>query len=169
MGFGASALAVENSSKKTTKVLVLGSYGTYYGAESQTPTKEGQAVEVYETDGTFLHSFGEGMWKEAQDLAATNDGRVMVLDYDRVDAFSAQGYQLYMFSVAVKRNQSIKTFAETICCTSDYVIVVLHHLWMLSIKLYCVDTHQERWIIVQYSPDSLTRVYPRSQWLQRDV
>ena len=53
-------LTVTNS-----KVLVLGEY----------------SVDVYDTDGLYVHSFGEGTLKCACDITAANDGRVMVVEW----------------------------------------------------------------------------------------
>ena len=38
------------------------------------------SVDVYDTDGLYVRSFGEGTLKDAFDITAANDGRVMVLD-----------------------------------------------------------------------------------------
>ena len=39
------------------------------------------SVDVYDTDGLFVFSFGEGTLKSASDITAANDGRVMVVDW----------------------------------------------------------------------------------------
>ena len=39
------------------------------------------SVAVYDTDGLYVRSFGEGTWKSASDITAANDGRVMVVDW----------------------------------------------------------------------------------------
>ena len=39
------------------------------------------SVDVYDTDGLFVHSFGEGTLKSASDITAANDDRVMVVDW----------------------------------------------------------------------------------------
>ena len=39
-------------------------------------------VNEYEADGQFVRSFGEGILKDAWDITAANDGRVMVVRYD---------------------------------------------------------------------------------------
>ena len=41
-------------------------------------------VDVYERDGEYVHSFGEGILKDAGDITVINDGRVMIVD--RVDS-----------------------------------------------------------------------------------
>ena len=40
----------------------------------------GSSVAVYDTDGLYVRSFGEGTLKIADDITAANDGRVMVVD-----------------------------------------------------------------------------------------
>ena len=42
--------------------------------------KRGSSVSVYDTDGLYVRSFGEGTLKDAGEITA-NDGRVMVLDW----------------------------------------------------------------------------------------
>ena len=68
-----SRLTVTNS-----KVLVLGWFSV---------------VAVYDTDGLYVRSFGEGTLKAARDITAANDGRVMVVDGDDdcVHIFSEDG------------------------------------------------------------------------------
>ena len=72
----------------------------------------GFSVTVYDTDGLYVRSFGGGSWKNACDITATNDGRVMVLDWigdddycvhifsedgDYLDRFKLQGRYGYCF------------------------------------------------------------------------
>ena len=46
-------------------------------------------LDVYENDGQFVHSFGEGLLRSVIDLALATDDRVIVLD---------EGYYVHMFS-----------------------------------------------------------------------
>ena len=57
---------------------------------------ENCVVDVYESDGQFVRSFGEGLLNFARDITAANDGRVMVLDGDDscVHIFSEDGDHL---------------------------------------------------------------------------
>ena len=70
------------------------------------------SVAVYDTDGLYVRSFGEGTLKCARDVTAANDGRVMVLDWigdddpcvhifsedgDYLDKFKLQGRYGYYF------------------------------------------------------------------------
>ena len=51
------------------------------------------SVDVYDTDGLYVRSFGEGTLKYASDITAANDGRVMVVDWrdSCVHIFSEDG------------------------------------------------------------------------------
>jgi len=52
---------------------------------------------VYDTDGLFVRSFGEGTFKDATDITTANDGRVMVVegsDSFCVHIFSEDGVHL---------------------------------------------------------------------------
>ena len=57
------------------------------------------AVDVYETDGRFLRTFGEETFKHAFNMTTANDGRVMVVDKDDsfVHIFSEDGNHLNKF------------------------------------------------------------------------
>ena len=58
-------------------------------------------MAVYDTDGLYVRSFGEGTLKVAYDITAANDGRVMVLDGgdDCVHIFSEDGDYLDRFEL----------------------------------------------------------------------
>lgn len=60
-------------------------------------------VEVYESDGGFLQSFGKGILSNVQDIAAAYDGYWLVLDTDEDSAcirvFDAEGHHLNRFSI----------------------------------------------------------------------
>lgn len=61
------------------------------------------AVEVYQSDGEFLQSFGKEILHNVQDIAAAYDGHSLVLDTDEfstsIRVFDAQGNHLNRFSV----------------------------------------------------------------------
>ena len=82
-----SPLAVNDRNK----VMVLGrlhsgKYGKY-------------VVDVYETDGRFVRSFGEEIFKSASAITAASDGRIMIVQSSppRVHALSEQGDHLFTF------------------------------------------------------------------------
>ena len=59
------------------------------------------SVFVYDTDGLFVCSFGEGTLKGAWDITAANDSRVMVVEWDDfcVHIFSEDGAHLAKFKL----------------------------------------------------------------------
>ena len=68
---------------------------------SQVPVLKGSSVSVYDTDGQFVHSLGEGTLKDPRDITAANDGRVMVVGRDDscVRIFSEDGVHLNQFKL----------------------------------------------------------------------
>ena len=56
-------------------------------------------INVYDTNGQLVRSFGEGLLKEASDITASSDGRVMVMDaYERgehLKTFKLEGCYSY--------------------------------------------------------------------------
>ena len=63
-----------------------------------------EVVDVYEQNGEFVCSFGEGMFKAAKNFTATNDGRVMVLDEGGlcVHVFTVEGQKLSKLTLTSK-------------------------------------------------------------------
>ena len=60
-------------------------------------------VDVYETDGRFVRSFGgEGIFKSASAITAATDGRVMIVESSPpgVQVLSEQGHHLFNFPLA---------------------------------------------------------------------
>ena len=63
-------------------------------------------VDVYdEPSGEFVCSFGEGVFKNARDITATCDGRVMIVDRDddSLYIFDVEGHQLGKFNIKYER------------------------------------------------------------------
>lgn len=93
------------------------------------------AVEVYNKDGKFKHSFGDQQLKRAQDLSVTGDDRILVLDKDvdyvlSVHVFSPDGKHLFQFKVneepyitnsrpSVARYQALNHVVVAYPCTSS--------------------------------------------------
>ena len=63
-------------------------------------------VDVYEHDGGYVCSFGEGILKNARDITTVPDGRVMVIDEDDfcVHVFTEDGTQLNKFNINTKED-----------------------------------------------------------------
>ena len=79
-------------------------------------------VDVYETDGQFLCSFGEQILTNARDIITVSDGRVMVVQgySSRVDIFSEQGDHLNTFDLQISMVYSRIAFHRA----SQHVVVV---------------------------------------------
>ena len=79
-------------------------------------------VDVHESSGEFVYSFGEEVFKNAIDITATCDGRVMILD--ELDysfyLFDLEGHQLGKFNIKYERD-----VYHRIAChpTSDHVVL----------------------------------------------
>ena len=82
--WGMSRLAVTNN-----KVLVL----------------TGGIVHVYEHEGRYVRSFGEGILQDASDISASPDGQVMVLDGFCVFIFTEDGKQQRKFNINNKEDE----------------------------------------------------------------
>ena len=63
-------------------------------------------VYVYELTGEFVCSFGEGVFKDARDITATCDGRVMIVDRldDSCYLYDVEGHQLGKFNIKYERD-----------------------------------------------------------------
>ena len=63
-------------------------------------------VYVHEPSGEFVSSFGGGVFKNATDITATCDGRVMILDSrdDSFYLFDVEGHQLGKFNIKYERD-----------------------------------------------------------------
>ena len=79
-------------------------------------------VDVYETDGQFVCSFGEQILTSPHDITTVSDGRVMVVQEhpSRVDIFSEQGDHLNTFDLQISMVYSRIAFHRA----SQHVVVV---------------------------------------------
>jgi len=89
-GFQWSTSSPSLTVNDNNKVLVLGKRRILAGYCQS-------VVDVFETDGQFVRTFGEGILMNASDITAGNEGRVMVVDGEDhvfVHVFSEQGEHL---------------------------------------------------------------------------
>ena len=79
-------------------------------------------VYVYELTGEFVCSFGEGVFKNATDITATCDGRVMIVDpvYDSLYLFDVEGHQLGKFNIKYERDVYYRIACHP---ASDHVVL----------------------------------------------
>ena len=99
------------SGKQRGKILLL------------TADVDGYVVDVYEEpSGEFVCSFGGGVFKDATDITATCDGRVMIVDRgdDSLYIFDVEGHQLGKFNIKYERDDY-----DRIACHPARDLVVL--------------------------------------------
>ena len=79
-------------------------------------------VYVHEPSGEFVSSFGGGVFKNATDITATCDGRVMILDSrdDSLYIFDVEGHQLGKFNIKYERDVYYRIECHP---ASDYVVL----------------------------------------------
>ena len=97
-------------------------------------------VDVYETDGQFVCSFGEGILTGPCEITTVSNGRVMVVQGDpsRVDIFSEQGDHLNTFDLQISMVYSRIAFHRA----SQHVVVVGGEDYdtdILHIEIYTKD------------------------------
>ena len=101
---------------------------------------EAHIVDVYETDGQFVCSFGEQILMTSVDITTVGDGRVMVLQEhpSRVHIFSEQGDHLNTFDLQISMAFSKIAFQRA----SQHVVVVGdkdYNTDILHIEIYTKD------------------------------
>jgi len=76
-------------------------WGRLTVTSSQVLVLSESSVSVYDTDGLFVRSIGEGTLKSARDITGANDGRVMVVEWrdSCVRIFSEEGVHLNNFKL----------------------------------------------------------------------
>ena len=79
-------------------------------------------VYVHEPSGEFVSSFGGGVFKNATDITATCDGRVMILDSrdDSFYFFDVEGHQRGKFNIKYERDVYYRIECHP---ASDYVVL----------------------------------------------
>ena len=79
-------------------------------------------VYVHEPSGEFVSSFGGGVFKNATDITATCDGRVMILDSrdESFYSFDVEGHQRGKFNIKYERDVYYRIECHP---ASDYVVL----------------------------------------------
>ena len=101
---------------------------------------EGNVVHVHEEPtGEFVCSFAGGVFKDARDITATCDGRVMILDQfdDSLYIFDVMGNQLGKFNIKHERD-----FHYPIAChpaSADHVVLAKRETGRLTLAIYTVN------------------------------
>ena len=100
----------------------------------------GDLVDIHEPSGEFVCSFGGGVFKDARDITATCDGRVMIVDLgdDSLYIFDVEGHQLGKFNIKYEGD-----FYYRISChpASDHVVLAGHERETdrLTLAIYTVN------------------------------
>ena len=78
-------------------------------------------VDIHEPSGEFVCSFGGGVFKNARDITATCDGRVMIVDRDdnSLYIFDVEGHQLGKFNIKHERDDYYRIACHP---ASDHVV-----------------------------------------------
>ena len=116
---------------------------------------EAHIVDVYETDGQFVCSFGEQILTNPCDITTVSDGRVMVVQGDpsRVHILSEQGDHLNTFDLQISMAFSKIAFHRA----SQHVVVVGdkdYNSDILHIEIYTKDG-----VFVRSTPVNLGQSY----------
>ena len=92
------------SGKQRGKILLL--TGDWLAALLTGDVLTGGFVDVHEASGEFVCSFGGGVFKNARDITATCDGRVMIVDQGdhSLYIFDVEGHQLGKFNIKYERD-----------------------------------------------------------------
>ena len=123
---GASVRLTVTSGKQRGKILLL----------------TDNVVDVYEEPGgEFVCSFGRGVFKDARDITATCDGRVMIVDLgdDSLYIFDVEGHQLGKFNIKHERDVYYRIACHP--ASADHVVLAGHEreTHRLTLAIYTVN------------------------------
>ena len=97
-------------------------------------------VHVHQPGGEFVCSFGGGVFKNARDITATCDGRVMIVDSrdDSLYIFDVEGHQLGKFNIKHERDDYYRIACHP---ASDHVVLAGHERETnrLTLAIYTVN------------------------------
>ena len=120
-------------------------------------------VDVYEEPGgEFVCSFGRGVFKDARDITATCDGRVMIVDWgdDSLYIFDVEGHQLGKFNIKHERDVYYRIACHP--ASADHVVLAGYEqgTGRLTLAIYTVNGEFARRIqldeVVQYGVRGIT-------------
>ena len=101
----------------------------------------GYDVDVHEPSGEFVCSFGGGVFKNARDITATCDGRVMKVDWgdDSLYIFDVEGHQLGKFNIKHERDDYYRIACQP--ASADHVVLAGHEreTRRLTLAIYTVN------------------------------
>ena len=103
---------------------------------------KGNVVHVYEEpSGEFVCSFGGGVFKDARDITATCDGRVMIVDRDddSLYIFDVEGHQLGKFNIKHEKDVYYRIACQP--ASADHVVLAGYEgkTRRLTLAIYTVN------------------------------
>ena len=103
-----------------------------------------RTVHVYEHEGRYVRSFGEGILKYTFDITASPDGQVMILDRDAhcVFIFTEDGEQQRKFNINTKED----VYSHIACHPSDEYAVVAGYERVTGHLCFAVYTKDGEWV-----------------------
>ena len=130
----------------------------------------GKTVEEYDSNGTFVRSFGEEILKSAKDITVANDGCVLVLDIDEdsfLNIFDKEDFSVHIFSehgdylnqFKVQRNYFYYT-SITFHPAGEHVVVAGKEpdRNLLEVKIYSKDGKFVRSVQIQHVFSQVTGI-----------
>ena len=99
-------------------------------------------VDIHEPSGEFVCSFGGGVFKNATDITATCDGRVMIVDRGDYSLyiFDVEGHQLGKFNIKHERDSYYRIACHP---ASDHVVLAGYELGTRRLKLVIYTVNGE--------------------------
>ena len=94
-------LTVTSGKQRSKILLLIREYSPEYADDVDV-----DVVDIHEPSGEFVCSFGRGVFKDATDITATCDGRVMIVDWGdhSLYIFDVEGHQLGKFNIKYERD-----------------------------------------------------------------
>ena len=119
----------------------------------------GNDVDVHEPSGKFVCSFGGGVFKDARDITATCDGRVMIVDLgdDSLYIFDVEGHQLGKFNIKHERDAYYRIACHQ---ASGHVVLAGHERETdrLTLAIYTVNGEFVRRIQLDEEVDYVIKI-----------
>ena len=98
-------------------------------------------VDIHEPSGEFVCSFGGGVFKDAIDITATCDGRVMIVDWvdNSFYIFDVEGHQLGKFNIKHERDDYYRIACHP--ASADHVVLAGYEreTRRLTLAIYTVN------------------------------
>ena len=116
-------------------------------------------VDVHEPSGEFVCSFGKGVFKDARDITATCDGRVMIVDHfdHSMYIFDVEGHHLGKFNTKYEKDAYYRIACHP---TSEHVVLAgeERERGRLTLAVYTVNGEFVRRIQLDEEVDCVIKI-----------